>query len=209
MLTLHHLSDSRSQRTLWLLEELGLPYRLVRYQRVPEAMAAPPEMKALHPIGKAPILEDDGLRMVESGAIAHYILSRYGDGGLAPAPGDADYMRYLELLEIGVASGMTPVLLSVYARMAGLPTGELDAAAEREYALVLGYLESILARGPWPPPIPTSSYGWSGSRRVPHSGRRSKRAALSSMPARPAGRHCDTGGRLGRSLAVGSLPWPA
>jgi glutathione S-transferase len=149
MLTLHHLSDSRSQRTLWLLEELGLPYRLVRYQRVPETMAAPPEMKALHPIGKAPILEDDGLRMVESGAIAHYILSRYGDGGLAPAPGDADYMRYLELLDIGVASGMTPVLLSVYARMAGLPTGELDAAAEREYALVLGYLESILADGRW------------------------------------------------------------
>lgn len=149
MLTLHHLSDSRSQRTLWLLEELGLPYRLVRYQRVPETMAAPPEMKALHPIGKAPILEDDGLRMVESGAIAQYILSRYGDSSLAPAPRDADYMRYLELLDIGVASGMTPVLLSVYARMAGLPTGELDAAAEREYALVLGYLESILAEGPW------------------------------------------------------------
>jgi glutathione S-transferase len=149
MLTLHHLSNSRSQRTLWLLEELGLPYRLVRHQRVPETMAAPPEMKAMHPIGKAPILEDDGQRMVESGAITHYILSRYGDGGLAPAPTDEDYMRYLELLEIGVASGMTPVLLSVYARMAGLPTGELDAAAEREYALVLGYLESILAHGPW------------------------------------------------------------
>ncbi|MBA2933688.1 glutathione S-transferase family protein [Sphingomonas sp. CGMCC 1.13654] len=149
MLTLHHLSDSRSQRTLWLLEELGLPYRLVRYQRVPETMAAPPEMKALHPIGKAPILEDEGRRMVESGAITQYILSRYGDGGLAPAPTGEDYMRYLELLEIGVASGMTPVLLSVYARMAGLPTGELDAAAEREYALVLGYLESILAHGPW------------------------------------------------------------
>lgn len=149
MLTLHHLSDSRSQRTLWLFEELGVPYRLERYQRVAETMSAPPEMKALHPIGKAPILEDDGHRMVESGAMVHYILARYGAGQLAPAPDDPDYMRYLELLEIGVASGMTPVLLTVYARMAGVTTATLTEAAEREYTLVLGYLESLLERGPW------------------------------------------------------------
>src|ERR1700761_2765614 len=88
MLTVHHLRFSRSTRILWLLEEIGQPYELVCYDRDPKTWRSPPELKTIHPLGKAPVIEDDGLVIAESGAIIDYLIARYADGRLGPAPGD-------------------------------------------------------------------------------------------------------------------------
>jgi glutathione S-transferase len=87
MLTVHHLNNSRSQRVLWLLEELGVPYDIKRYERDPKTMLAPPELRAIHPLGKSPVITDDGLTIAESGAIIEYLVERYGQGRFAPAAG--------------------------------------------------------------------------------------------------------------------------
>ena len=86
MLTLHHLNDSRSQRILWLLEELGTPYEMKRYQRNATTRLAPPELEAVHPLGKSPVITDGDIKIAESGAIVDYIIRRYGNGKLMPAP---------------------------------------------------------------------------------------------------------------------------
>ena len=96
MITLHHLNDSRSQRILWLLEELGKPYEVVRYQRYPVTNLAPPELKAVHPLGKSPVITDGDQTVIESGAIIEYLLERHGNGRLRPAPGTADSGLYLQ-----------------------------------------------------------------------------------------------------------------
>ena len=90
MITVHHLNDSRSQRILWLLEELGLSYEIKRYQRDAQARLAPPELKAVHPLGKSPVITDDGRAIHESGAIVDYVIRRHGGGprgGPPPPPG--------------------------------------------------------------------------------------------------------------------------
>ena len=106
MIVVHHLNNSRSQRVLWLLEELELPYEIVKHTRLPIG-TAPPEMKAVHPLGKAPAVEIDGYVIAESGAAVELITQRYGGGKLMPEPASADYPRYLELLHYpeGSASG--------------------------------------------------------------------------------------------------------
>ncbi len=95
MLTVHHLEKSQSERITWLCEELGLPYELKRYKRDPVTILAPPELKALHPQGTAPIIGDDGLVLAESGAVMQYILGKYGEGRLAPGPDDPAFAPYL------------------------------------------------------------------------------------------------------------------
>src|ERR1700744_2766817 len=87
MLTVHHLNNSRSQRVLWMLEELGVEYELKRYQRDPRTMLAPPELRAVHPLGKARVVTDGGLTLAESGAIIEYLVDRYGEGRFSPPPG--------------------------------------------------------------------------------------------------------------------------
>src|SRR3982751_2152358 len=95
MLTVHHLNNSRSQRVLWLLEELGVPYEIVRYQRDPKTMLAPPELLNVHPLGKSPVITDGGITVAESGAIVEYLLETYGaSSGLRPAPGTPAGRRY-------------------------------------------------------------------------------------------------------------------
>ena len=96
MLTVHHLNNSRSQRILWLLEELGLDYAIKRYQRDPETNLAPPELLGVHPLGKSPVLTDDDHTIIESGAIIDYIVRRHGDGRLVPAPGSDEHEQYLQ-----------------------------------------------------------------------------------------------------------------
>ena len=86
MITVHHLNDSRSQRVLWLLEELGLDYEVKRYQRDAKTMLAPPELRAIHPLGKSPVIDDGAERLAETGAIIEYLLETHGPGGLKPAP---------------------------------------------------------------------------------------------------------------------------
>jgi len=94
MIIVHHLNNSRSQRILWLLEELGLEYEIKRYQRDPKTMLAPPSLRAIHPLGKSPVITDDGVTIAESVAIVEYLVERYGDGRLIPAAGSPDKLRY-------------------------------------------------------------------------------------------------------------------
>jgi glutathione S-transferase len=147
MLRVHHLGNSRSQKTLWLLEELNLPYEIVPYSRDAQTMMGPPAIKALHPMGKSPVLEEDGRLLFESGAICDYILTRYGDGRLMPNRQSADYMAYVELLYFAVASGMNPILQTLHARARGHSEGDDYLAAEM--ARVLSYIEAKLEPGPW------------------------------------------------------------
>jgi len=94
MITVHHLEDSRSQRVLWLLEELGLDYQVKRYERDRKTSLAPPELKAVHPLGKSPVITDDDLVVAETGAIIEYVLDKYGKGRLAPPVGSPERLRY-------------------------------------------------------------------------------------------------------------------
>lgn len=112
MLKLHHLENSRSQRILWLLEELGLDYELVTYARDPKTTFAPAALKAIHPLGKSPMLEDNGRILIESGAIIDYVVRHQGQGRLAPAPDSADYDAYVQWLHYAEGSAMPPFILS-------------------------------------------------------------------------------------------------
>jgi glutathione S-transferase len=112
MLTVHHLNNSRSQRVLWLLEELGVSYEIARYQRQPN-MLAPPELRAVHPLGKSPVITDNGNTVAESGAIVEYIVGAYGNGRLIPAPNTPERLRYTYWLHYAEGSAMPPLLLKL------------------------------------------------------------------------------------------------
>ena len=113
MITVHHLNDSRSQRVLWLLEELGLPYEVKRYQRDAKTRLAPPELKAIHPLGKSPVLDDGDIRVAETGAIIEYLLEIHPASGLRPAPGTDAARRFTYWLHYAEGSAMTPLLLKL------------------------------------------------------------------------------------------------
>src|ERR1700754_2745995 len=112
MLTVHHLNNSRSQRVLWLLEELGVPYQIVRYQRQPD-MRAPAELRAIHPLGKSPVITDNGNTIAESGAIAEYLVATYGKGRLFPAENTQERLRYTYWLHYAEGSAMSPLLMKL------------------------------------------------------------------------------------------------
>ena len=144
MLTLHHLNDSRSQRILWLLEELGLPYEMKRYQRNAATRLAPPELTAVHPLGKSPVITDGEVRIAESGAIVDYIIRRYGKGAMMPALGSPDYETYNEWLHYAEGSAMLPLMLNLYVsrlKEAGAP---LHPRIDSEIANHLGYIDGAL-----------------------------------------------------------------
>ena len=113
MIVVHHLNNSRSQRILWLLEELGLDYEIRKYQRDPKTMLAPPELRAIHPLGKSPVITDGEATVAESGAIIEYLLERYGNGRFIPAAGTADKLRFTYFLHYAEGSAMTPLLLKL------------------------------------------------------------------------------------------------
>ena len=122
MITVHHLNNSRSQRILWLLEELGVPYEIKRYTRDPQTMLAPPELRAVHPLGKSPVITDDGTTIAESGAIVEYLGARYGEGRLIPAAESPERLRYTYWLHFAEGSAMTPLLLKlVFMRIEAAP----------------------------------------------------------------------------------------
>ena len=148
MLTLHHLNDSRSQRILWLLEELGTPYEMKKYQRDAATRLAPPELLAVHPLGKSPVITDGNVRIAESGAIVDYLIRRYGrESGktaMMPAPDSADFELYNEWLHYSEGSGMLPLMLNLYVgrlKEAGAP---LHPRIDSEIANHLGYVEGAL-----------------------------------------------------------------
>jgi glutathione S-transferase len=113
MIIVHHLNNSRSQRILWLLEELGLEYEIKKYQRDPKTMLAPPELRAVHPLGKSPVIQDGDTIVAESGAIIEYLTGRYGEGRLAPASGTPEPLRYTYFLHYAEGSAMPPLLLKL------------------------------------------------------------------------------------------------
>lgn len=122
MLTVHHLNQSRSQRILWMLEELGVEYDIVRYQRDPKTLLAPPELRAIHPLGKAPVVTDGSHTLAESGAILEYLVERYGEGRFVPAQGSPEYLRYRYWMHYAEGSAMPPLLLKLVAgRIAKAP----------------------------------------------------------------------------------------
>jgi len=144
MITVHHLNDSRSQRILWLLEELGLPYEIMRYQRDAQTRLAPPELKAVHPLGKSPVITDNGRTIIESGAIVDYIIRHYGRGRLQPAPGTPAYDDYVQWLHYAEGSAMLPLMLNLYAIRLGEAAAPLTPRIESEIANHLGYVDSAL-----------------------------------------------------------------
>ncbi len=111
MLVVHHLNNSRSQRVLWLLEELGVDYEIQKYQRDAKTMLAPPGLKAVHPLGKSPVVTDGDRTLAESGAILEYLVERYGGGRLVPPAGSAERLRYTFWLHYAEGSAMPPLLL--------------------------------------------------------------------------------------------------
>lgn len=149
MLTVHHLNDSRSQRILWLLEELELPYEIKFYQRDPVTRLAPPELKAVHPLGKSPVLTGNGATIIESGAIIDHILRHHGAGRLMPAAASADYEAYLQWLHYAEGSAMLPLLMKMYTGMLGEGGAALAPRIDSEIANHLGYVEASLSGRDW------------------------------------------------------------
>ena len=113
MITVHHLNNSRSQRVLWLLEELGLPYEVKKYQRDTKTMLAPPELAKVHPLGKSPVITDDALTVAETGAIVEYVIERYGNGRLAPAIGSHERLRWRYWMHFAEGSAMPPLVMKL------------------------------------------------------------------------------------------------
>ena len=162
MIRVHHLADSRSQRVLWLLEELGLAYEVVRYERDARTYLAPAELKAIHPLGKSPVVEDGDVRVAETGAIVEWLLDAHGAGRLRPPPGADDARRFTYWLHYAEGSAMTPLLLKlVFNRMpAGAPglvrplVKRIAAKAQGSFVdpqveTHLSYWESELRRSEW------------------------------------------------------------
>jgi glutathione S-transferase len=122
MITIHHLAASRSQRILWLLEELGLPYEVKRYERDPKTMLAPPELRAIHPLGKSPVITDGDKTIAETGAIVEYLIETYGHGKLIPAPGTPEKRRYTYWLHYAEGSAMPPMVMKlIFSRIPKAP----------------------------------------------------------------------------------------
>src|SRR5690349_9782118 len=163
MVTVHHLENSRSQRILWLLEELGVPYEVKLYKRNPETMLAPPELKAVHPLGKSPVITDAGLTVAESGAIVDYLASKYGSGKLVPPADSPERMRYTYWLHYAEGSAMPPLLLKlVFNRLESAPmpffirpiakaiAGRAQSGfIDPQVKLHLDYIESELDKSTW------------------------------------------------------------
>ncbi len=145
MIELHHLNNSRSQRILWLLEELGLPYEVVRYQRDPATMLAPPALRQVHPLGKSPVIRDGTEVVAETGAIVEHLLERHGQGRLVPPAGTPDRARYRYWLHFAEGSAMPPLLVKLYAmRIGGEAAAALLARVDGQLAGLLDYLEAEL-----------------------------------------------------------------
>jgi glutathione S-transferase len=144
MITVHHLDDSRSQRILWLLEELGLPYEIRRHKRDPETRLAPPELKQIHALGKSPVIEDGAKVVAESGAIIDYVLRHYGNGRLAPAPSASEYDDYIHWMHYAEGSGMPALIIRINVARVGEAAALALPRLDREISLQLGYLNDAL-----------------------------------------------------------------
>ena len=144
-ITVHHLNNSRSQRILWLLEELGLDYDLVSYQRDGTTNLAPPELKKAHPLGKSPLIEDEGRAVAESGAIIQYLCERHGGQSWLPEPGSDAHVDHLEWMQFGESSFFVPVMLKLYAGRLGDAAAPLMPRIEEQLAAHIDYAETCIS----------------------------------------------------------------
>ena len=162
MIKVHHLNDSRSQRVLWLLEELGLPYEVVRYERDARTRLAPATLRAIHPLGKSPVIQDGDVTVAETGAIVDYLLDVYGEGRLRPAAGTEDARRFTYWLHYAEGSAMPPLLLKLVfgllpRRAPGLMRPLVKQISDKALAGfvdpqlrdLVGFWEAELARSEW------------------------------------------------------------
>ena len=149
MIVVHHLNESRSQRILWLLEELGLPYQIRHYMRDAKTRLAPPELQAVHPLGKSPVVEVDGMKLIESGAIVDYLIRHHGGGRLRPAADSADFEAYQQWLHYAEGSAMLPLLLKLYVSRLGDAGAPLKPRIDSELANHLGYVDRALEDRDW------------------------------------------------------------
>jgi glutathione S-transferase len=149
MLTVHHLNNSRSQRVLWLLEELEVEYEIRNYQRDSTTNLAPQDLLDIHPLGKSPVITDDGNTIIESGAIIDYIVRHYGDGQLAPIPGTRAHEDYLQWMHYAEGSAMLPLMLKMYTSR--LPDGgeALQPRINSELDNHLGFMDRALEGHDW------------------------------------------------------------
>jgi glutathione S-transferase len=143
MITVHHLDNSRSQRILWLLEELALDYEIVFHKRHPIGFA-PPELKGVHPLGKAPVVDLDGQVVAESGAAVELITQRYGGGRLMPDPASADYVRYVELLHYSEGSAAPPLGMLLFGKIFRVDNAGYDSYVASQIELHLEYIDGLL-----------------------------------------------------------------
>ena len=144
MLTVHHLENSRSQRILWLLEELGTPYEIVKYQRMSPLPVAPPELKQVHPLGKSPVITDGDRTIAESGAIVEYLVDTYGKGRLKPAHDTDDYWKYVEWMHYAEGSAMMPLLMALFMGFLGDAGAPLMPHIDLQISAHLDYMEKGL-----------------------------------------------------------------
>ena len=144
-LIVHHLNNSRSQRILWLLEEIGAPYDIKFYDRDPVTNLAPPELLAVHPLGKSPVLEDAGRIIIESAAIAEYICDYHGGEKLVPQRGTDDHVRHLQWMHFAEGSAMTPILLRIYTARLGEAAAPLEARITQQLDSHFAYMESAVS----------------------------------------------------------------
>ncbi|HYM33758.1 MAG TPA: glutathione S-transferase, partial [Steroidobacteraceae bacterium] len=149
MLEVHHLNNSRSQRVLWLLEELEAPYQIIPYQRDPKTMLAPPTLKAIHPLGKSPVIRDDNRVVAESGAIIEYLVERYGNGRLIPAKNTPAAEKYRYWMHYAEGSLMTPLLIRLYLTRVGDAAKALLDRVEGSISMHLDFIECELATQPF------------------------------------------------------------
>jgi glutathione S-transferase len=163
MLTVHHLNNSRSQRILWLLEELGVPYEIRKYQRDAKTSLAPPELLKIHPLGKSPVVTDGDLTLAESGAIIEYLVERYGNGALVPPAGSPERRRYTYWLHFAEGTAMSPLLMKlVFNRIErgpmpffakpiarGIAKKVKDGFIDPNLGRLVIYIEGELSRSEW------------------------------------------------------------
>jgi glutathione S-transferase len=148
MIVVHHLENSRSQRVLWLLEELELPYEVRRYERDRKSMLAPPALRRVHPLGKSPMIEDEGRIVVESGAIVEYVVEK-ADNRLGPPAKRDERLRYRHFLHYAEGSMMPPLLAMLVVRRLGLLGRPARAPIQKMLDQHLDWLETELEGRPW------------------------------------------------------------
>ncbi|MEA2808710.1 MAG: glutathione S-transferase [Rhodospirillaceae bacterium] len=144
MIAVHHLDDSRSQRILWLLEELGVPYEIKHHKRDPKTRLAPPALKEIHPLGKSPVIEDAGRVIAESGAIIDYLLRHYGGGRLQPSPSTAAYDPYVHWMHYAEGSAMPALIIRINVARVGDAAAAALVRLDEEVALQLRYIDGAL-----------------------------------------------------------------